>query len=109
MSGLRTRRRERAHQLTTYLTREYGLVAAEKLNIAGMQQNKRLARHIADAGRGIVLAQLDYKASRAGSTFERADRFYTSSKTCFGRGTVKAMLSVRARLRPRGVRPFARP
>jgi putative transposase len=92
------RRRERAHQLTTALTREYGFIAAERLNIAGMQANRRLARHIADAGWGIVLAQLGYKTSWAGSAFERADRFYPSSKTCSGCGTVKAKLSLSERV-----------
>jgi putative transposase len=65
-------RREQAHRLTTALTREYGLIAVEKLNIAGMQQNRRLARHIADAGWGIVLAQLAYKTVWAGSRLELA-------------------------------------
>jgi putative transposase len=92
------RRREQAHRLTTMLTREYGLVAAEKLNIAGMQANRRLARHIADAGWGIVLAQLKYKTSWAGSTFEQADRYYPSSKTCSGCGTVKTKLSLSERV-----------
>jgi putative transposase len=92
------RRREQAHRLTTMLTREYGVIAAEKLNIAGMQANRRLARHIADAGWGIVLAQLDYKTSWAGSILERADRYYPSSKTCSRCGTVKAKLSLSERV-----------
>jgi putative transposase len=92
------RRREQAHRLTTALTREFGVIAVEKLNIVGMQQNRRLARHIADAGWGIVLAQLKYKTSWAGSTFKRADRFYPSSKTCSGCGTVKAKLSLSERV-----------
>jgi putative transposase len=78
--------------------REYGLIAVEKLNIAGMQQNRRLARHIADAGWGLALAQLAYKTQWAGSRLELADRFYPSSKTCFGCGTVKAKLSLSERV-----------
>jgi putative transposase len=92
------RRREQAHRLTTMLAREYGLIAAEKLNIAGMQQNRRLARHIGDAGWGLVLSQLAYKTVWAGSTLEQADRFYPSSKTCSGCGTVKAKLSLSERV-----------
>jgi putative transposase len=91
-------RRERAHQLTTMLVREFGVVAAEALSVEGMKRNRRLARHISDAGWGIVLAQLDYKTSWSGSTFERADRFYPSSKTCSGCGTVKAKLSLSERV-----------
>jgi putative transposase len=92
------RRREQAHRLTTALTREYGVVAAEMLNIAGMQHNRRLARHIADAGWGIVLAQLAYKTAWAGSRLELADRFYPSSKTCSGCGMAKAKLSLSERV-----------
>jgi putative transposase len=91
------RRREQAHRLTTALTREYGLIAVEKLNITGMQHNRRLARHIADAGWGLALAQLAYKTDWAGSRLERADRFYPSSKTCSDCRTVKAKLSLSER------------
>jgi putative transposase len=79
--------------LTTYLAREFGVVAVETLNVEGMKRNRRLARHISDAGWGIVLAQLAHKTSWAGSAFERADRFYPSSKTCSGCGTVKDGMS----------------
>jgi putative transposase len=92
------RRRERAHQLTTMLVREFGVVAAETLSVEGMKANRRLARHISDAGWGIVLAQLDYKTSWAGSILERAVRFYPSSKTCSGCWTVKAKLSLSERV-----------
>jgi IS605 OrfB family transposase len=91
-------RRERAHRLTTALVREFGVIAAETLNIAGMQANRRLARHISDAGWGMVLAQLDYKTSWAGYELVSADRFYPSSKTCSGCGTVKAKLSLSERV-----------
>jgi putative transposase len=85
-------RREQAHRLTTGLVREYGVIAVETLNIAAMVRHGRLARHIADAGWGIVLAQLKYKTGWADSRLEPADRFYPSSKTCSDCGTVKAKL-----------------
>jgi putative transposase len=92
------RRREQAHRLTTMLTRECGVIAVESLNISGMKLNRRLARHISDAGWGIVLAQLKYKTNWAGSELVSADRFYPSSKTCSGCGTVKAKLSLSERV-----------
>jgi transposase len=55
-------------------------------------------RHIADAGWGIVLAQLRYKTDWAGSTLVSADRYYPSSKTCSDCGTVKAKLSLSERV-----------
>jgi putative transposase len=91
-------RREQAHRLSTMLTREYGLIAVETLNIAGMKANRRLARHISDAGWGLALAQLKYKTAWAGSILESADRFYPSSKICSGCGTVKAKLSLSERV-----------
>ena len=63
-----------------------------------MKANRHLARHISDAGWGIVLAQLKYKTDWCGSLLERADRFYPSSKTCSGCGTVKAKLSLSERV-----------
>jgi putative transposase len=91
-------RREQAHRLTTSLTREYGVIAVETLNIAGMVRDRHLARHIADAGWGIVLAQLKYKTGWADSRLEPADRFYPSSKTCSDCGAVKAKLSLSERV-----------
>jgi transposase len=91
-------RREQAHRLTTAMTREFGLIAVESLNISGMKQNARLARHISDAGWGIALAQLAYKTVWAGSRLVSADRFYPSSKTCSDCGTVKAKLSLSERV-----------
>jgi putative transposase len=91
-------RREQAHRLTTSLTREFGVVGVETLNVQGMQANRRLARHIADAGWGTVLAQLKYKTSwSAGSLLVAADRFYPSSKTCSDCGTVRAKLALSER------------
>jgi putative transposase len=85
-------RREQAHRLTTGLVREYGVVAVETLNIAGMLRDRHLSRHVSDAGWGIVLAQLRYKTAWADSRLEPADRFYPSSKTCSVCGAVKAKL-----------------
>jgi putative transposase len=92
-------RREQAHQLTTHLTREFGVIGIETLNMRGLQANRRLARHIADVGWGMILAQLKYKTSWSeGSLLVAADRFYPSSKTCSDCGTVKAKLALSERV-----------
>jgi putative transposase len=92
-------RREQAHQFTTYLTREFGLIGVETLNVRGMQANRRLARHIADVGWGTVLAQLNYKSSWSdGSRLVAAHRFFPSSKTCSACGTVRAKLALSERV-----------
>jgi putative transposase len=91
-------RREQAHRLTTMLTREFGVIGVEAFSVKNLMANRRLARHISDAGWGIALAQLKYKTQWAGSTLVSADRFYPSSKTCSGCGTVKAKLSLSERV-----------
>jgi putative transposase len=92
-------RREQAHQLTTYLTREFGVIGVETLSVRALQANRRLARHIADVGWGAVLAQLAYKTAWSdGSLLVAAGRFFPSSKTCSGCRTVKAKLALSERL-----------
>jgi putative transposase len=91
-------RREQAHQLTTALTREFGVIGVETLAVKNMMGNRRLARHIADVGWGTILDQLAYKASWAGSTLVAAGRFFPSSKTCSDCGIVKAKLSLSERI-----------
>src|ERR671919_1275950 len=92
-------RREQAHQLTTYLTREFGVIGVEALAVANLIRNRRLARHIADVGWGAVLQQLKYKTSWSdGSMLVAADRFYPSSKICSDCGTARAKLALSERV-----------
>ncbi|MBM0224282.1 transposase [Micromonospora sicca] len=90
-------RRDGLHKLTTRLAREYGTVVVEDLNVAGMLANRRLARHIADAGFAELRRQLAYKTSWGGGRLVVADRWYPSSKTCSGCGTVKTKLALSER------------
>ncbi len=92
-------RRHAAHHLTTFLTRRYGVIGAETLNVKGMLANKRLARHISDVGWGPILSQLKYKTGWSeGSILALADRFYPSSKTCSECGTAKTKLDLSERI-----------
>src|SRR5205807_2345615 len=85
------------HKLTTSLAREHGTVVVEKLNVAGMTRNRRLARSLADAGLGEIRRLLTYKASWGGCRLVEADTFFPSSKTCSECGWVKAKLSLSER------------
>jgi putative transposase len=86
-------RREQAHQLTTWLTREFGVLGVEQLMVTNMVRDRHLARQIADVGWGELLRQLAYKTAwSSGSLLVAADRFYPSSKTCYACGSVKAKL-----------------
>jgi putative transposase len=85
------------HKATTDLARRYETVVAEDLNVAGMTRNRRLARAIADQGFGQARRMLGYKTAWAGGTLVLAGRFYPSTKTCSGCGTVKAKLALSER------------
>jgi putative transposase len=92
-------RRERAHQLTTALTREFGVIGVETLAVKNLMANRRLARHISDVGWGMILAQIRYKTSWSdGSVLVAADRYYPSSKTCSACGAVKTKLRLTDRV-----------
>lgn len=90
-------RRDGLHKLTTRLAREHGTVVVEDLNVTGMLANRRLARHIADAGFAEIRRQLAYKTTWSGGRMIVADRWYPSSKTCSGCGAVKAKLALSER------------
>ena len=95
MAGLRE---NGLHQLTTWPAASYGIIVAEDLNVAGMLKNRRLARHIADAGFGTLRRQLGYKTRWHGGRLVLAGRFYPSSRTCSGCGAVKAKLALSERI-----------
>jgi putative transposase len=63
-----------------------------------MARNRRLARHVSDAGWGELRRQLGYKTAWAGTRLAQANTFFPSSKTCSGCGTVKAKLPLSARV-----------
>ena len=85
--------REQAHQLTTWLTRDFGVLGVETLRVKNMLRDRRLARRIADVGWAEIVRQLAYKTSWSdGSLLVAVDRFYPSSKTCHACGSVRAKL-----------------
>jgi putative transposase len=101
VSRLHTRvanlRRDGLHKLTTRLAITYGTVVVEDLNVSGMLANRRLARHLADAGFGEIRRQLGYKTGWNGGHLAVADRWFPSSKTCSSCGMAKSKLSLRVR------------
>lgn len=62
--------------------------------MAGMVQNRSLARALADAGFGDLGRLLAYKAGWYGCRLTVADRWYPSSKTCSGCGQIKPDLTL---------------
>src|SRR6266540_760487 len=91
-------RRDGLHKLTTELAACHDTIVIEDLNVAGMVRNRRLARHITDAGWGELCRQLGYKTAWVGTRLVQAAAFYPSSKTCSACGIVKAKLPLSARV-----------
>jgi putative transposase len=85
------------HELTDHLTKTYRTICIEDLNVKGMVKNHCLARAISDAGFGMFRQFLEYKAKLRGNTIKVVDRWFPSSKTCSGCGTVKKELSLSER------------
>jgi IS605 OrfB family transposase len=90
-------RHDGLHKLTTRLAATFATIVVEDLNVAGMLRNRRLARHIADAGFAEIRRQLAYKTVWNGGRLVVADRWYPSSKTCSGCGAVRAKLALSER------------
>ncbi|MEP7286050.1 MAG: transposase [Chloroflexota bacterium] len=70
------------HKLTTWLARNYGFIAVEDLNVAGMLQNHKLALSLSDAALGRMLALLESKVVAHNGEVVKVGRFFPSSKTC---------------------------
>ena len=75
-------REDYLHKLTNFITKKYGVIFLEDLNVGGMMKNHCLARHIADSSWGELRHQLEYKAKWRGRVLLTVDRFYASSQTC---------------------------
>ncbi len=90
-------RSDALHKLTTWLTEKYSEISVEDLHVAGMVKNRHLAKVVSDAAFGEFRRQLEYKAARTGARLHVVDRWFASSKTCSGCGSVKAKLSLSER------------
>jgi transposase, IS605 orfB family len=85
------------HKLTTRIAETFSDISIEDLHVAGMVKNRHLAKHIADAAFGEFRRQLEYKTARTGARLNVVNRWYRSSKTCSGCGSVKDKLSLSER------------
>lgn len=86
------------HKLTTHLTRMYGTVVIEDLNVAGMLRNRSLAQAIWSTAFGQLRRQVRYKTNWRGGVLVIADRWYPSAKTCSACKTVKNKLMLGERV-----------
>lgn len=91
-------RKDAIHKATTMITKSFGVIGIEDLNVSGMMKNHRLASAISDASFAEFHRQLDYKAAWRGGIVVKADRFFASSKTCSACGTKKDTLTLSERV-----------
>ena len=83
-----------AQQAAFKLVRGWQTICVEDLNVAGMVKNKRLARHISDAGFSIFNRELAWLSTKYNRDLVRIDRFYPSSKRCSACGEINRELSL---------------
>ena len=76
------KRKDFAHKLSTRLIRENQAIAVETLAVKNMVRNRSLARSISDAGWGMFVKMLEYKAKWYGRRLVKIDRWCPSSKRC---------------------------
>ena len=75
-------RQDYIHKMTTSIAQNYGFIATENLNVAGMVRNRKLALSISDASFGEIVRQLEYKSSWLGGEVQKVGMFFPSSKKC---------------------------
>lgn len=91
-------RQNTLHQLTSYLTNNFGGIAIEDLNVKGMMANQKRARAISDIGFYEFRRQLEYQSKLKGNYLLIVDRWFPSSKQCSVCGNKKADLKLSERV-----------
>jgi putative transposase len=91
-------RKDFLNKLSTQLIKNHDTIAIENLNIKGMLQNHKLAGSISDAGWGMFVDMLKYKAEWYGKNIIQIGRFEPSSKTCNVCGNINEELTLKDRV-----------
>ena len=91
-------RKDYLHKVSRKIVDENQVIAIETLNVKGMTKNHNLAKSISDAGWGMLVNFLEYKASRDGKALVKIDRWFPSSKCCNSCGAIcdKMPLDIRS-------------
>jgi len=87
-------RKDYLHKATTMITKSYGYVAIENLNVNGMRKNHSLAKSISDCGFYEFRRQLEYKSKWYGCKIAVIGIFEPSSKACSVCGHIKHDLTL---------------
>lgn len=90
-------RKDYLNKLTTFLVRNYDVIALEDLNVRGMVKNHNLAKAIMNVSFGEFNRQIEYKSQLYGKHIYRVDRFFPSSKICSSCGCVQEKMPLYVR------------
>jgi putative transposase len=90
-------RNNQHHQISSFLVKNYDLIALESLNVKGMIANHKLAQSIGDVAWSGFVSKLEYKAKWYGKEVIRIETFFPSSKTCSCCGHQKSDLNLNDR------------
>ena len=85
------------HQVSNQLVKSHDRLVLEDLNITGIMSNRRLARAVGDAAWGELARQITYKQQWRHGQVAVADRWFPSSKTCSGCGSLRRGLTLKDR------------
>ncbi len=75
-------RKDFLHKVSSELINNHDSIAIETLQVSNMLKNHKLAQSIQDAGWGMFVTMLEYKAEWKGKNILKIGTFEPSSKTC---------------------------
>lgn len=90
-------RKDFLHKVSSELVKNHDSIAIETLNVEGMLRNHNIALSIFDAGWGMFVSMLEYKAKWHGANILRIGQFEPSTKTCSCCGTINKELTLKDR------------
>ena len=91
-------RRHFLHEVSSQLVKTHDRLCLEDLGVANLMTNRHLARAVGDAAWTELARQLTYKAAWFGSELVVCDRWFPSTKTCSGCGSVKQHMGLAERV-----------
>ena len=96
---LKNIRLDHIHQSTNKIVKtKPSRIVVEDLNVTGMMKNRHLSKAIQEQSFHKFITVLKYKCEWFSIEFEKADRFYPSSKTCSCCGAIKKDLRLKDRM-----------